>query len=333
MLVPKPMGGAVRGSVRALLDRYTPLQAQIVVTRRCNLSCGYCNEYDHVSAPVPFDTLLERADHLADLGTVVLTFTGGEPFLHPRLHDVCAHATSRGMVVTSITNGYPINRTWIRRMNEARLTLLQVSIDNLEPNELSQKSWSRLKEKLVLLREHARFSVNVNAVLGSCTPAETRHLVREVREMGFYQTVGLMHDGGGQVVSGLVGDEALPAFYEEIRGLSRKSLFHRFGEGWERQMLENGTAPWKCRAGARYLYVDEEGLVSYCSQRRGDPGIPLLEYTREDLRREWHRPKGCEPRCTIGCVRRASAIDEWLPQKGRDGGAGPKLSSISVEGG
>jgi MoaA/NifB/PqqE/SkfB family radical SAM enzyme len=298
------------------VDRYTPLQVQLVVTRRCNLSCGYCNEYDHFSEPVPYETLVEYVDHLAALGTVVLTLTGGEPLLHPRLGDICAYAVSRGMVVTSITNGYPINRTWISRLNEAQLTLLQVSVDNLEPNDLSQKSWSRLKQKLGLLRDHADFGVNVNAVLGSCNSDETRILVREVRNMGFFQTVGLMHDGNGKVDSGLVGDDALPAIHAEITRRSRKSVFHHFGEGWETQMLKEGTAPWKCRAGARYLYVDEQGIVSTCSQRRGKPGIPLIEYNREHLVYEWHVPKGCDHRCTIGCVRRASSIDEWRPQDG-----------------
>lgn len=336
MLVPRPVSGAVKGSFRALWDKYAPLQVQLVVTRRCNLSCGYCNEYDHESAPVPYDRLVSYVDKLHELGCVVLTFTGGEPLLHPRLHDVCGHAVSKGIVVTSITNGYPVNRTWIGRLNDAGLTLLQVSIDNLEPNEQSQKSWSHLEGKLELLRQDADFSVNVNAVLGSCTSDETRSLVRQVREMGFYQTVGLMHDGNGAVIAGLVGDEELPAFYEEIRGMSRKSFFHRFGEGWEREMLASGEAPWKCRAGARYLYVDEFGEVSYCSQRRGDPGIPLLEYRREDLVREWHRPKGCEPRCTIGCVRRASSLDEWRSQEPRRPrpGAGQgqrKVYSLSVD--
>ena len=37
----------------ALGSRYNPLLAQVVVTRRCNLACGYCNEYDDFSPPVP----------------------------------------------------------------------------------------------------------------------------------------------------------------------------------------------------------------------------------------------------------------------------------------
>jgi hypothetical protein len=120
----------------------------------------------------------------------------------------------------------------------------------------------------------------------------------------------------GKIISGLVGDDALPSFHGEITRMSRKSLFHHFGEGWETRMLTEGSAPWKCRAGARYLYVDEDGYVSTCSQRRGKPGIPLLEYDRERLVYEWHLPKGCDERCTIGCVRRASAIDEWRAQAG-----------------
>ena len=65
---------------------------------------------------------------------------------------------------------------------------------------------------------------------------------------------------------------------------SRKTIFHRTGEGWERDMLRDGSSPFKCRAGGRYLYVDEFGLVSYCSQRRGTPGIDLLDYTADDVR-------------------------------------------------
>ena len=329
VLLPRPFGGAVYGVARALSNRYTPLNAQLVVTRRCNLSCGYCNEYDNSSPPVDLERLTGYVDRLTELGCVVLTFTGGEPLLNPRLDDVCAHAVSRGLVVTAITNGYPITRDWIRRLDQAGLTLLQVSIDNLEPNETSQKSWSRVRGKLELLREHAGFAVNVNSVLGSCPPEQARMVAREVRAMGFYQTIQLMHDGMGQVASGLIGDDHLPGFFAEMRHICRKSLFHRFGEGWEAEMLASGRSPWKCRAGSRYLYVDELGMVSYCSQRRGDPGIPLLAYTTADLARAWHTAKGCEDGCTIGCVRRASAIDERRPQRGLPMLRVPTLSGAS----
>jgi len=230
------------------------------------------------------------------------------------LDELIRHTVARGMVCTSITNGYTLTPRWIERLNDSGLTLLQVSIDNLEPNEVSEKSWSSLKERLALLRDHAEFKVTVNAVLGSCSAEETRQVVQGARDMGFYMTVGLMHDDNGQLDPGLLGD-SLADFYQEIRETSRKSLLHHIGEGWEAQIIRDGSAPWKCRAGARYLYVDENGIVSYCSQRRNDPGIPLSEYTKSHRQREFYSRKGCENRCTISCVRRASATDFFRRQE------------------
>ena len=68
---------------------------------------------------------------------------------------------------------------------------------------------------------------------------------------------------------------------------------------------------WSCRAGARYLYVDEDGRVSYCSQMRGIPGVPLEHYTRDDIVREYATGKPCAPYCTITCVQRVGVFDNW----------------------
>ena len=325
-LPPYPLKTVAR-ALKAMRRPESPLLAQLVVIRRCNLSCGYCNEYDDYSPPIPVEELFARVDRLAELGCLVLTLTGGEPFMHPNLDEVVARAVSHGMVVTAISNAYPITKGWIERMNDAGLSLLQVSVDNMEPNDVSQKSWSKIKKRLLLLKEHARFKLNINAVLGSSPPKQTRELIDEIRSLGFYMTVGLLHNEQGQIDPGLIGD-ILPEFYEEMRALCNKSFFHQFGEGWEHKMLRGGTAPWRCRAGARYLYIDEFGKVAYCSQRRAEPDIALLKYTRDDLKREFDRPKGCEDSCTIACVRRASSLDEWRPQRGPV--ASPKVSLPTV---
>lgn len=313
MFLPKGFPSAVKRGAAALLNPHRPWLAQMVVTRRCNLSCGYCNEYDDVSKPVPAEVLKAQIDHLAELGTVVITLTGGEPLLHPQLDEIIKHVVDHGIVCTLISNGYAMTPRWIERLNAAQLTLVQISIDNLEPNEVSEKSLSKIGPKLHLLKEHARFGVNINAVLGSCSPADTRTLVGEVEKLGFFMTVGLMHDGNGQLDPGLAGAE-LASLYEEMRDRSKKSVFHLAGEGWEDEMIEKQTSPFKCRAGGRYVYVDEFGKVSYCSQRRGDPGTPILEYTKADLKAAFESPKGCESACTIACVRRASAFDSWRGQ-------------------
>ena len=104
------LGSGLRFLGRALGSRYNPLLAQIVVTRRCNLACGYCNEYDDFSPPVPSRDLLAWIDHLASLKTASITFTGGEPLLHPELDTLVRAARGHGMIVTMITNGFRLSR-------------------------------------------------------------------------------------------------------------------------------------------------------------------------------------------------------------------------------
>ena len=95
---------------------------------------------------------------------------------------------------------------------------------------------------------------------------------------------------------------------------------------WFQENLARGkTNDWRCRAGARYLYVCEEGLVHYCSQQRGYPGVPLESYTVDDIRREFATPKSCAPYCTVGCVHRVSTMDFWRrPQTAGRAGLQPR---------
>src|SRR5579872_7411285 len=83
-----------------------PVLAHIIPTRRCNLSCTYCNEFDDFSKPVPTGEMIRRIDHLAELGTSIISFSGGEPLLHPDLDDLIIRIRRRGAIAGMITNGY-----------------------------------------------------------------------------------------------------------------------------------------------------------------------------------------------------------------------------------
>jgi MoaA/NifB/PqqE/SkfB family radical SAM enzyme len=304
--VPKALG--------ALFDRYHPLLVHIIPVRRCNLACSYCNEYDSVSAPVPTDVMLRRIDHLARLRTSFLTFSGGEPLLHPDLDGLVAHARGKGMVVTLITNGYHLSPDRIRRLNAAGLDHLQISVDNVEPDDSSMKSLRLLEPKLLWLREHADFSVAINSVVGSGIrqPEDALVVARRARALGFMTSLGIIHDGHGQLKP-LGAREML--VYEELRSHRQRS-FVRINRRFQDNLARGLANDWSCRAGARYLYVDEDGIVSYCSQQRGTPGIPIDDYTFADIRREYASRKACAPYCTVNCVQQVGFFDNWRsPQK------------------
>ena len=298
----------LRAVAKAVLSSGHPLLAHIIPMRRCNLSCTYCNEYDEVSKPVPLDDMFRRIDKLGELGTSVITISGGEPLLHPELDDVIRRIRKNGAIAGIITNGYLLVADRIQRLNAAGLEWLQISIDNVMPDDVSKKSLKVLDKKLQLLAEHADFHVNINSVVGGGVnnPQDALTIGKRALELGFTSTVGIIHDGSGQLQP--LRDEE-KRVYHEMKALE-KSSFTRVNSFQDNIALGKANA-WRCRAGSRYLYICENGLVHYCSQQRGHPGVPLEEYTKEDMRREYMTEKRCAPHCTVSCVHQVSIFDRW----------------------
>src|SRR5947199_4892159 len=208
--------------VRALANTEHPLLAHIIPMRRCNLACTYCNEFDDFSKPVPMEDMYRRIDKLGALGTSVVTISGGEPLLHPQLDDVIRRIRANDMVAGLITNGYLLVAERIQRLNRAGLEWLQISIDNVIPDEVSKKSLKVLDKKLQLLAEHADFHVNINSVVrgGIRSPQDALVIGKRSLALGFTSSVGIIHDGDGQLLP--LSDEEREV-YSAMRGMQKSS--------------------------------------------------------------------------------------------------------------
>jgi len=293
---------------KALVSTKHPFLVHIIPMRRCNLDCGYCNEYDDVSKPVPLEEMKRRLDILADMGTSMITISGGEPLMHPELEEVIRHMRRRGIYAGMITNGFLLSKERIGKLNDAGLEYLQISIDNVTPDEVSKKSLKTLDIRLEWLAQYAVFQVNINSVLGSGVkdPEDALKIAHRAVELGFTSTVGIIHDGNGQLKP--LAPRELEIF-EEIMELGKRS-FSRFND-FQHSVARGKEHDWRCRSGARYLYICEDGLVHWCSQQRGYPGIPLAQYTPEMRNREYSTKKFCAPRCTVSCVQQVGILDNW----------------------
>jgi len=290
-----------------------PILAQIVPIRRCNLACTYCNEFDKDSAPVPLAAMRERIDHLARLRTANIEISGGEPLLHPDLDELIRHIRGTGALAGLITNGYLLNETRIDGFNDAGLDHLQISIDNVNPDDVSKKSLKVLDAKLQMLSKHAAFSVNINSVLGGSLghPEDALTIARRAIDLGLTATVGLIHNGRGRLLPLTPEQQRI---YGEITALTAPFYSVQKQNDFQRNLALGRPNDWQCGAGGRYLYICEDGLVHWCSQQRGHPGIPLAEYTTEDVRRESTSEKSCAPLCTVSCVHRVALLDRIRTQ-------------------
>ena len=290
-----------------------PILAQIVPIRRCNLACTYCNEYDKYSLPVELATMRERIDHLARLRTANIEISGGEPLLHPDLDELIRHIRATGALAGLITNGYVVNEKRIERLNRAGLDHLQISIDNVKPDDVSKKSLTVLDAKLQMLARYAAFTVNINSVLGgdSRNPEDALTIAKRAIELGLTATVGLIHDGHGRLIPLTTAQLRV---YSEITSLTAPFYTVQNQNDFQRNLAFGRPNDWQCGAGGRYLYICEDGLVHWCSQQRGHPGIPLAEYTSEDVLRESTSEKSCAPLCTVSCVHRVALLDRIRTQ-------------------
>jgi MoaA/NifB/PqqE/SkfB family radical SAM enzyme len=308
-----------------LVIRKSPLDTQLVIIRRCNLSCGYCSEYDAHSPEVPFDVLRSRIDAIHRLRSANISLLGGEPLLHSRIHDVVRHAAKRSQVSLT-TNGFLLSREMIERLGDAGLANLQLSIDAVrpDPDRYIQKTFHSLKPKLERLAEHARFDVHVTTVLCPETVNDFEELTLELARYPFRVSVDIVHDDHGRVTaSGPAFERAWKRHYE--RGKPFSFIEQEYGE----KLLRGEMPSWKCRAGGRFIYVGEDGMVELCSGQRGRVGKAITEYTESDVRAQGARAKGCEKGCSILCAYRDSMLDNDPPSLARALFRGLRAGAIS----
>lgn len=289
--------------------RYGPFLAQIIVTRRCNLSCGYCTEYDKTSEAIPFDILQQRMEKLSRLRTWALSLMGGEPTLHPDLLKIIREMKKLGFRRRMMTtNATLLTREMIEGLNQEGLTDMSVSVDGVKTNKTTVKVLDTLKKRLELLAQYAKFDVVLSGVIGSSSREEVHEVVDYAKSHGFNPRILLLHDENGQL---RLSPEELALYAEVKRKIGRAA---REAHDYRERLIESGEAHFRCRAGARYLYVDEFGMVRWCAQTRTGFGKNLMDYTLEDLRRQFYVDKSCSSKCSVGCVRTASAYDEWRGQ-------------------
>jgi MoaA/NifB/PqqE/SkfB family radical SAM enzyme len=296
---------------KASLDKDRPVLAQIVVTRRCNLSCGYCYEYDKVSKPIPLDTLKQRIDKLRELKTVFVTLNGGEPLLHPQIAELVRYIADSGMVPMINSNGHVLKQPLIEKLNDAGLFGMQISCDSLEDNDVTQKSLRRLKPKLDLLKEHARFVVRINGVLGSANPHEAEAVANAIVSYGFIYQCSLMRDSSGQALP--LSDEAKEV-YAQIRKI-RSRLPRFLNDDFQLPLAQGENINWKCRAGARHFEIDPNGMVHLCQPKTGAPNKSITDYTVADIKQHYNCAKNCTARCPIAYAHLGSRLDHFRSQK------------------
>jgi MoaA/NifB/PqqE/SkfB family radical SAM enzyme len=303
-----PLGGPrLAMKLVGALARRRPLYAQLIVTRRCNLSCGYCFEWDDKSPPVPLEELKARIDALHRLGTFHICMMGGEPLMHPNIDEVIAHSAKKSQVSVT-TNGFLLSDELIDRINQSGLTWMQVSVDQVKPDKslYIQKTLKTLRTKLERLKERANFRVLISMVLCEQTKDHLKELIEAAKELDLPLGISIANDSTGQIsVKGQEYVDLCDYYWQHFPAPQMVEL------DYGKQLMLGKTPEWTCRGGSRYIYVDEFGEVQACpaADQKGKIGKKIVDYTLEDVFYHYSSKKGCETGCAVMCNYRASALD------------------------
>ena len=278
-----------------------PMYSQVVVTDDCNLTCSYCDEYTPGAPVIPLEELKARIYKLDELGVLVYDFLGGETLLHPDIAALIRHVKSKrggSNLATIITNGFLLTEKMIRDLNDAGLDFMQVSIDSIEPTDISQKSLKSVLPRLRLLAKEAKFQVEIQTVLSEDTFENYDRFRDMVKELPFAFGFSIQHGPGGKIA--IQGEK----FLDLLRRYGVFEGVNFYGPHLKEMLLGNFSRPWKCLAGFKFLYLNSQGAVQWCAQQR-NYRYPLERMDLEQLRFN-NRHKPCEAGCSLGCVRMVS---------------------------
>jgi len=255
--------------------------------------------------------MLRRIDRLADLGTTIITLSGGEPTLHPDLDAIIRRIRDRGAIATLITNGLLLTPKRIRALNRAGLDYLQISIDNLAPDDVSKKSLRRARPETRMAGALRPVRRHHHSVLGAGVrnPDDAIVVGQRARELGFTSTVGILHDPGGQLQP-LAPDQR--GVYDRFRRLQNRP---GFPSPISIIFRKTSVVAWPtigiCRAGGRFSLHLRGRLVHYCSQQRGHPASRLKITPSTTSAAKPGDPKRVRPSATISCVHQNAMLDEF----------------------
>jgi MoaA/NifB/PqqE/SkfB family radical SAM enzyme len=298
---PISLGGFLSAAPRGF--DALPIWAQINVTWKCNLSCGYCTEYDNDKGHVPYADIITRIDKCKDLGVLHTDLIGGEPLLHPEILPLMRHIRARGMTTGMTTNGFLLTQDKLEALLDAGVGRIQISVDSLYPTAGSPKSLKTLRPKIEMVAKRGLWFY-VASVICDETLDQVQGLAQFCFDLGVPVFFAVVHDRG-RIVLG----PSSARYLEKVRWLREQKRAGRpvsnpyYLIDYYEKVLSGQPFSWKCQGGQKAFYVSPEGNFHYCYHT--DPVASFADVTRAQIKAN-HVAKGCEDGCGVDCMVRTS---------------------------
>lgn len=271
------------------------------ITLKCNLACQHCgSRAGHTRAKeLSTEEALDMVKQLAEVGITEVTLIGGEAFLRPDWLEIAKAITDAGMKCGMTTGGFGITLDTARRMKEAGIRVVSVSVDGLEATHDRLRgrkgSWQWAFKTIGNLRQ-AGIAVGCNTQINRLSAPEFPLIYERIRDAGVFAwqiqlTVPMGNAADNSEI--LMQPYELLDLYPTIASVTKRA----YKEGVQVQAgnnigyygpyerlfrgrgQDNPWAIWQgCNAGLSTLGIEADGAIKGC------PSLPTSAYTGGNIR-------------------------------------------------
>jgi radical SAM protein with 4Fe4S-binding SPASM domain len=275
------------------------------LTERCNLRCRHCYQSGAVSE-MSYQEICGAIDNVRSAFKSWVTeydmqmspsfhFTGGEPLLRKDLFEILGYVRDRGFSVSLMSNGTLIDSDMARRIREAGVSDVQISLDGLEVTHENLRGKGSFSRTLAGIRNLVAQGVeaNINLTVSRINMGETSELVHLAEELvvGAIAFSRLVPTGRGKKLSSeALSREEVAHFYDELQKFKDKSKVVVTSRdplaaisGMEGDVPQTEMPVGGCAAGIFGVTITADGTIMPC--RRMD--LPIGNIKEVSFRELW----------------------------------------------
>ncbi|NMG20046.1 nif11-class peptide radical SAM maturase 3, partial [Brasilonema bromeliae] len=268
------------------------------ITLKCNLACQHCgSRAGHTRAKeLSTEEALDLVKQMAEVGITEVTIIGGEAFLRPDWLEIASAITDAGMRCGMTTGGYGITLDTARRMKEAGIKVVSVSVDGLEATHDRLRgrkgSWQWAFKTMSHLKE-AGIIFGCNTQINRLSAPEFPQIYERIRDAGIFAwqiqlTVPMGNAADNSDI--LLQPYELLDVYPMIARVAQRAQEegvqvqpgNNIGYYGPYERLLRGGHAWAfwqgCNAGLATLGIEADGAIKGC------PSLPTSAYTGGNIR-------------------------------------------------
>jgi MoaA/NifB/PqqE/SkfB family radical SAM enzyme len=255
-----------------------PHQDQIKVEwnigKRCNYDCSYCPSeiHDNFSEHTPIDVLEKTIDKLCEIGKPLrISFTGGEPTVHPDFEDLLEYCKRKGVFwVNLTTNGTRPSRWYLN--NEMFWNHIVFSLHYEHDWERVVKTINEYYDQTerdfyVHIMAHHNYMEQVKKTVKVFKQVGIKYAVRRIRWTEGDHNIfdDLKYDG--EDLEWLLAQDATAKPNTIINEIGQNPIYIHANDIIKKKI--NQYKGWSCRAGLESLMINWDGEVHRATCRVG----------------------------------------------------------------